>query len=171
MLKPILSAIAMTMLLAGCGQGGQDEQPQGNSELEQALAELQQESEQLSSEVIKRTEQVLRDTEATMEEKTAALRDLDMNIRELVGVPYADNLSQCRLLAVGSRPCGGPQYYMAYSTKNTDPDVIQPLVNSYSELQSWFHQEHQMMGTCEVIPEPNLTVSNGICVAQPTETM
>lgn len=171
MLKPILSAVAMTMVLAGCGQGGRDDQPESNSDLEQALAELQQDSKQLSSDVVKSVEQVLRDTEATIEDKTAALRELDMDIRELVGVPYADNLSQCRLLEVGSRPCGGPEYYMAYSTKNTDPDVIRPLVDSYSELQSWFHQEHDIMGTCEVIPEPNLTISNGICVAQPAETM
>lgn len=170
MFKPILSAVAIALLLTGCGQPS-DDNSDTSAELEQTLTELQQEGEQLSSEVVKRVEQVMQDSEATIEEKTAALRDLDMDIRELVGVPYADDLSQCRLMEVGSRPCGGPEYYLPYSTKSVDPEVLKPLVDSYTELQSWFHDEHEVMGTCEVIPEPNLTINNGICVAHPTETM
>ncbi|KFZ31379.1 hypothetical protein IDSA_01265 [Pseudidiomarina salinarum] len=175
MLKPLFSALALIFLLSACGQpdsGNQSGNENGSdAELEETLTELQQEGKQLSSEVINKVEEVLRSTEATVEEKTAALRELDMDIRDLVGVPYADDLSQCRLIAVGSRPCGGPEYYLPYSTKSVDPDVIEPLVNSYTELQSWFHEEHQVMGTCEVVPEPNLTINDGICIATPNEMM
>lgn len=98
----------------------------------------------------------------------AKLAELDQQIRSMVGMAYADNLKQCRLAEVGHRPCGGPEYYIAYSITTVDENVLQELIREHRELQMSYQKEHGVMGTCEVIPRPQLTMHEGRCVAQQT---
>ncbi|HET8816814.1 MAG TPA: hypothetical protein VFM61_05130 [Pseudidiomarina sp.] len=105
------------------------------------------------------------------EQAGAKLAEMNNAIRSMVGVAAATNLSQCRMLEVGARPCGGPEYYIAYSTENVDPETIETMAEEYTELRRWLNEEQQMMGTCEVIPEPKLSLQGGVCRALPTETM
>lgn len=105
------------------------------------------------------------------EQAGAKLAEMNNAIRSMVGVAAATDLSQCRMLEVGARPCGGPEYYIAYSTENVDQDTIETMAAEYTELRRWLNEEQQMMGTCEVIPEPKLSLQGGVCRALPTETM
>lgn len=103
--------------------------------------------------------------------RDARLRSLDNQIRSMVGVARADNIDQCRMIAVGKRACGGPEYYIAYSLQVTDESALQQLVREYTDLRIEHIQETGEMGTCEVIPEPVLDLNGGICRALPTNTM
>lgn len=105
------------------------------------------------------------------EQAGAKLAQMNNAIRSMVGVATATELSQCRMLKVGARPCGGPEYYIAYSTENVDPETIETMAEEYTELRRWLNEEQQMMGTCEVIPEAKLSLQGGVCRALPTETM
>lgn len=98
----------------------------------------------------------------------AKLAELDQQIRSMVGMAYADTLAQCRLAEVGHRPCGGPEYYMAYSTTTVDTKVLAELIREHRELQISYQEEHGLVGTCEVIPRPQLSLYQGRCVAQQT---
>jgi hypothetical protein len=95
----------------------------------------------------------------------AKLAELNQQIRSMAGMAYADDLKQCRLAEVGHRPCGGPEYYLAYSTTTVDEKVLQELIREHRELQINYQREHDVMGTCEVIPRPQLALQEGRCVA------
>lgn len=101
----------------------------------------------------------------------ARLAELDNQIRTMVGIARADSFDQCRLAAVGKRACGGPEYYIAYSTKVTDEKALQKLVNEYTQLRIEHINATQEMSTCEVIPEPQLSFENGVCRATPLARM
>ncbi len=103
--------------------------------------------------------------------RDARIAELDNQIRSMVGIARADSYDQCRLAAVGKRACGGPEYYIAYSTKETDEKALQQLVDEYTQLRIEHIQATQEMSTCEVIPEPQLSLENGICRATPLARM
>lgn len=103
-----------------------------------------------------------------VEEIQARMAGLDQQIRSMIGMAYADSLEQCRLAEVGHRPCGGPQYYMAYSTTALDEDALLELIAEHRALQTRFQQENDIVGTCEVLPRPQLTLQGGRCIASPT---
>ncbi|MDN7124584.1 hypothetical protein [Pseudidiomarina terrestris] len=105
---------------------------------------------------------------AAAEDPQAQMAGLDQQIRSMIGMAYADNLEQCRLAEVGHRPCGGPQYYIAYSTTTVDEAVLQKLIAEHRQLQINYQQRHDVVGTCEVIPRPQLTMQGGRCIASPT---
>lgn len=103
--------------------------------------------------------------------RDARLRALDNQIRSMVGIARADSLEQCRIAAVGKRACGGPEYYIAYSLQVTDENALKQLVDEYTQLRIEHIDETGEMGTCEMIPEPALDLSGGICRALPTTRM
>ena len=96
----------------------------------------------------------------------AKIAELDQQIRSLVGMAYADTVKQCRLAEVGHRPCGGPEYYLAYSITTVDENVLQELIREHRDLQMSYQREHDVVGTCEVLPRPLLSLYEGRCVAQ-----
>ncbi|MGQ4276421.1 hypothetical protein ACQ5ES_05175 [Pseudidiomarina sp. E22-M8] len=103
-----------------------------------------------------------------VEEAQARMAGLDQQIRSMIGMAYADNLEQCRLAEVGHRPCGGPQYYMAYSTTALDEEALLELIAEHRQLQTSYQQQNDIVGTCEVLPRPVLTLQGGRCIASPT---
>lgn len=103
--------------------------------------------------------------------RDARLRALDNQIRSMVGIARADSREQCRMIAVGKRACGGPEYYIAYSLQVTDENALKQLVDEYTQLRIEHINETGEMGTCEMLPEPVLDLNGGICRALPTTTM
>ena len=93
------------------------------------------------------------------------ITEMDQQIRSMVGMAYAEDAKQCRLAEVGHRPCGGPDYYLGYSTSTVDAEVLAKLINEHRQLQQAYQQEFGIMGTCEVIPRPVVTLQGGRCVA------
>jgi len=51
-------------------------------------------------------------------------------ITALIGDAACDSDSQCKTLAVGAKACGGPEYYLAWSTKRTDEAALREAAKS-----------------------------------------
>lgn len=143
-----LSAIALLVLLSGCVDAEQVEETQTSNVAENGATAA---------------EQAMEPAAAAM--RNARIAALDNQIRTMVGIPRADSVEQCKLAEVGKRACGGPEYYMAYSTQVTDEQAMQKLITEYTQLRVEHIQVTQEMSTCEVIPRPQLTLENGICRA------
>lgn len=107
----------------------------------------------------------------TDQERQTQLAALDQQIRSTVGFPRASEFSQCRLLEVGMRACGGPEYYMAYSTQVTDEAILLQLVKQYNRLRQEHIEATQEVSTCEMIPRPQLVLEGGLCQAVSTSYM
>jgi len=97
----------------------------------------------------------------------ASIRELRLEIDDAIGEAQADGITQCRLIAIGLRPCGGPRAYRAYSTLETDSAELTGLVEAYDRLDRQRNEEQGLVSTCEVLPRPDLDLRDGRCVTVP----
>ena len=101
----------------------------------------------------------------TSSSDAAALRDLHQEIVQLIGEPRCANLVHCRLLPLGSRPCGGAAEYLPYSSITANREVLEAKAYEYGFLQEELQRSNGSVGTCEVLPEPRVACIDGRCRA------
>jgi hypothetical protein len=59
-------------------------------------------------------------------------------------------------LGLGANPCGGPEQFLAWSTRATDGDALQKLAVRYAEERKKLHERAGMSGVCMLLPEPGV---------------
>lgn len=94
----------------------------------------------------------------------------DMNLEETakaidkeVGEARAKHISQCDILPIGAKPCGGPWGYLVYSGQNSSESTLKKLIERYDKLDKIRNTEEDRFSTCEMAAEPTLTIENGSC--------
>lgn len=75
-----------------------------------------------------------------------------------------DNSSQCHSIGIGSKACGGPENFMAWSSKNSDGAQLKALVEQHSAARRADDKRQGMMSTCSVVSDPGATCRAGTCV-------
>ena len=95
----------------------------------------------------------------------AELQALEEEIMEEIGTPMADVAEQCRVIAFGSKPCGGPWEYLVYSVKVSDEERLKRLVRRYNEMEEEYNEEHDIFSDCSVTPRPEVGLVDGRCTA------
>ena len=70
----------------------------------------------------------------------------------LIGDAACDDDSQCRTLPVGSKPCGGPEYYLAWSTKRTDVAALRQA--AAGDVSPPGSRRPGEVSTCVVVTDP-----------------
>lgn len=84
----------------------------------------------------------------------AALKKLHTEIVELIGDAPCANLVHCRVLALGGRPCGGADEYLAYSSLAGNKDILDGKAFEYGFLLDEVRRANRSTGACEVLPQP-----------------
>jgi hypothetical protein len=84
-------------------------------------------------------------------------------IRALVGTPACSSDAQCHTLALGSRACGGPESYLAWSSTATRADELQALGERYKEERRAADRASGAMSTCRFMPDPGAVCRAGTC--------
>jgi hypothetical protein len=80
------------------------------------------------------------------------------------GDAACDSDDQCHTIGVGSKACGGPERYLAWSSKNNDGTRLRALVAEHAAARRAEDTKAGMMSTCSVVPDPGATCSAGHCV-------
>ena len=75
-----------------------------------------------------------------------------------------DGDSQCHSLGVGSKACGGPERYLAWSSKRSDGAALQALAQRHSAARRADDARAAMMSTCSVVSDPGAVCRAGRCV-------
>jgi hypothetical protein len=76
------------------------------------------------------------------------------SIPSLIGDAACDSDAQCRTIGVGAKACGGPDAYLAWSTKRTDEDALQALVERQAEARRKAISDKGMMSNCAFVADP-----------------
>lgn len=96
------------------------------------------------------------------------LRDIMRMIENEIGVPYANDLSECRLVAV-SDLCPYRQIVLAYSTTKTNEDKLSELVGRYNQLERQFERQRkpEQRRICPAMTprKRKLELRGGVCTA------
>jgi hypothetical protein len=107
------------------------------------------------------------DPVASQQSDADRLEELRRMIERVIGIPSANEPSQCKLIPFGSKPCGGPWGYLVYSTLKTDESRLKQLVSDYNQLQKKMNDEGKILSDCAIAPEPRLEFADGVCAAKP----
>lgn len=94
--------------------------------------------------------------------RTAPAGDTLARIRALAADATCTEHGQCRTVAIGATPCGGPQEYLPYSMIRTDEKALLELAQRYkAERQA--QNQGGMMGACRHLPDPGAICTAGAC--------
>ena len=91
------------------------------------------------------------------------LAALYAEIVKLIGPATCTNLVHCRALALGTRPCGGPAEYLAYSSFASNRDALEARAFEYNLLHEDIQRKEQPAGACVALPEPRLQCVDRHC--------
>jgi hypothetical protein len=94
------------------------------------------------------------------------LEELRRMIEQEIGIPSANEPSQCKLIPFGSKPCGGPWDYLVYSTLKTDESRLKQLVSEFNQLQKKINEEGKILSDCAIAPQPKVEFTDGVCSAK-----
>ncbi|MBB1411352.1 hypothetical protein [Pseudoalteromonas sp. SG44-17] len=75
-----------------------------------------------------------------------------------------DNSSQCKVLPVGSRACGGPSSYIVYSNKTANEQAVEKLTQQITSLESQFNAQNKMISICQHLTAPAAQCIENKCV-------
>jgi hypothetical protein len=84
-------------------------------------------------------------------------------INALIGTPSCNGDAQCHSLAVGNRPCGGPESYLAWSSAHTDPDAIRALGERYKAERQAQSAARGEVSDCRFRVDPGAVCRAGLC--------
>jgi len=76
------------------------------------------------------------------------------NIESLIGDAACDSDAQCRTVGVGAKACGGPQAYLAWSSKRTDGAALQQAAERQARAARAAAEASGIMSNCMVTKDP-----------------
>ena len=101
----------------------------------------------------------------TLEEYRVQREVLVDQLDEAIGRARATNVAACRVVPVGEKACGGPAGYRVYSASDVAPGQVTAAAEEVTRLDAYANERFEMVSTCDVTPEPSVTVVDGRCVA------
>lgn len=105
----------------------------------------------------------------TLEALKARQIELKSAIDSQIGDASCGKNEDCRVLAIGANPCGGPEAYQPYSLLGTDVDRLKKLADQYKTVRKALHAKMGTLGACIVIPQPQVQCKNSRCIAAPKQ--
>jgi hypothetical protein len=82
---------------------------------------------------------------------SVALHD---KIVQLIGEPDCDGQGQCHAAGLGVRPCGGPESWLPWSTKVTDPRALQDAIDELAKARVAENKASGLLSDCRARPDP-----------------
>lgn len=74
--------------------------------------------------------------------------------------------AQCHTIGVGAKACGGPERYLAWSSRDDDGTRLRALVAEHAAARRAEDAKAGLMSTCSVVPDPGAACVAGQCVLQ-----
>ncbi|TYA74017.1 hypothetical protein [Seonamhaeicola marinus] len=99
------------------------------------------------------------------ENEVQTLQTLKADIEALVATSVCNESTECKSIAFGSKPCGGPWSYLIYST-SIDTQELETKVGQYNQLEAIFNAKWGVLSDCAVANPPvDIICENNECVA------
>lgn len=97
------------------------------------------------------------------------LREQLQEIEALIGESHCDDSEDCDYLALGAKPCGGPQAYVIFAN-DIDRQQLQKLVVDYTNLEKKYNEKFGIASDCALVSPPqNIGCMNTACTQKINE--
>ncbi|NRR30723.1 hypothetical protein HSX11_11065 [Oxalobacteraceae bacterium] len=97
----------------------------------------------------------------------AASATLLQQIQSASAGKACDGPQDCHTLAIGAKACGGPERYLAWSSKSADGERLRQLAASHTAARQRENARDGAMSTCSMLLDPGATCRAGQCVLLP----
>jgi hypothetical protein len=102
---------------------------------------------------------------SNQDQESQELLDLKQTIEDLASTSVCKENTECKYIAFGSKPCGGPWSYIVYST-SIDTENLKNLVENYNQQESEYNAKWGVISDCSVNTPPiSITCENNTCKA------
>lgn len=99
----------------------------------------------------------------TCDDYLEELESIKLEIDALIAASSCTEHTECRTIAFGSKPCGGPWSYLVYST-SIDTQHLESLVADYNNLEDAYNDNCDAISDCSFLLPPNeLSCEDGKC--------
>lgn len=75
-------------------------------------------------------------------------------VQQLIGEAVCKTDADCRTVAIGNKACGGPEAYLAWSARQTDPRLLAAAAERYARERTAWNRQSGMMSNCAVVTDP-----------------
>ena len=106
------------------------------------------------------------DDRPTEEGDRAQLAGMRREIDALIGDAAGASIEDCRYMALGDKPCGGPWEYVIYSVSSTDSTALAERVTAYNAFEEEMNRRYVYMSDCMYVTPPVLVYRDGRCLAE-----
>lgn len=104
------------------------------------------------------------DNPLTCEQTLQSLQDYKTTIEALAATSICTDEFECRNVAFGSKPCGGPWEYLIYSTSIDTLELV-ALVSDYNGQEERYNLNCGAVSDCSVVQPPtDFECENGRCI-------
>ena len=94
----------------------------------------------------------------------ARLDKIEAEIDGLIGEATCSDAKDCRVIAFGDKPCGGPWSFKVYSVSTVDSVGLADLVAGYNKFNKTLNARYGWMSDCMVVMPPEVDCVEGRCV-------
>lgn len=91
------------------------------------------------------------------------IEDIAVEIDKEVDDARANQVSECQIIPIGYKPCGGIRGYLVYSERESSENKLSKLVSIYNELDEKRSRDEKLVSICDVAVEPPLALKRGSC--------
>ena len=104
------------------------------------------------------------DSDSFCDSQLIYLSSLKANIEGLAATSICNENFECRYIAFGSKPCGGPWEFLFYTT-SIDTMELENLVASYNALEADYNENCDAVSDCSTpIPPIDFSCENNQCI-------
>lgn len=105
------------------------------------------------------------DDTPTYEAELSELMSMQAAIESLINTSICDDTYECKYIAFGNKPCGGPMSYLIYST-SIDVEKLESMVENFNMQHTLFNQKWSIVSDCALVTPPtSVNCENNTCVA------
>lgn len=99
------------------------------------------------------------------EDELKELANLKTEIETLASSSVCNESTECKYIAFGSKPCGGPWTYLIYST-SINTSELENKVEHYNQLETVYNAKWGVVSDCALAQEPSDVIcEDNKCVA------
>ena len=89
-------------------------------------------------------------------------------IQAEIGDAACDSSAQCHSIGVGAKSCGGPEGYLAWSSKSSDTTKLTSLVAQHKLAREEENRRSGMLSNCALVTDPGATCQAARCALLPS---
>ncbi|MFG6685443.1 hypothetical protein ACGK9U_02585 [Mariniflexile sp. HNIBRBA6329] len=105
------------------------------------------------------------DNVTTQESEQNALIASKKAIEDLAATSVCNDTYECKFIALGSKPCGGPWGYVVYST-SIDTEKLKKMVETHNKNEADYNKKWGAASDCMfVTPPTSVNCENNNCIA------